>query len=397
MRADASGRPRTAGQLSRALEWAWRRGIATQPLLEPDAILDAAARRSSGKPPEEGPWIARLELLCHSLRAEADLNSFGHTVAFGQLVKLVAARARADHWLRRYPAIVDVPIEGPVLIVGQMRSGTTRVHRLLACDPHFEVNRLYDQLDPVPYQGLDVRAVRAALASKFLTIVDTALASTHPVSSREPEEDFGLQAFSMWGAQFEGQWRVPSFVRHVEGADPSDAYAEFRRLLQIQKFARKSESDRPWLLKAPQFAQDLGSILSAFPDARLVVLRREPAEVVASSASLVWHHARLMSDSVTKEEIGREWLRKTELRAQRMEAILRLHANIPRVELDYAEVSRDWQGSMAKVYEMLDRSLESTVERKMAGFIKRSVAHRGHRYRAGDFGLAEPKVAEEAA
>jgi hypothetical protein len=396
MRADASGRPRTAGQLSRALEWAWRRGVAIRPLLEPDAILDAAARRS-GIHPQAGPWHGRLELLCRSLRAEADLNSFGHTVAFGQLVKLVAARARADHWLRRYPAIVDVPIEGPVLIVGQMRSGTTRVHRLLACDPHFEVNRLYDQLDPVPYHGLDLRAVRAKLASKFLNGIDPALASTHPVSSREPEEDFGLQAFSIWGAQFEGQWRVPSFVRHVEGADPSDAYADFRRLLQIHSFARKSDPGRPWLLKAPQFAQDLDSVLSTFPDARLVILRREPAEVVASSASLVWHHARLMSDSVTKEEIGREWLRKTELRSQRMEAALRLHPNVPRVELDYAQVSRDWQGSMAKVYEMLDRSLEPKVERKMAEFIKRSVAHRGHRYRAGDFGLAEPRVAEEAA
>lgn len=282
----------------------------------------------------------------------------------------------------------------PVLIIGQMRSGTTRVHRLLAWDLHFEVNRLYDQLDPVPYSGVDLRPVRAALASKFLKVIDPALASTHPVSSQEPEEDFGLQAFSIWGAQFEGQWRIPSFVRHVEGAEHSNAYAEFRRLLQIHKFARKSDPGRPWLLKAPQFAQELHAVLSAFPDARLVVLRRDPAEVVASSASLVWHHARLMSDSVTKEEVGSEWLRKTGLRSERMEEALRLHPHIPRVELDYTEVSNDWRGAMARVYEMLDRPLETRVEKKMARFMRYSVAHRGHRYRAVDFGLAEPRVAE---
>jgi hypothetical protein len=394
MQAEIVERPRAAGHLSRALEWAWRRGIATRPDLESKAIVAAAARRS-GICPEDGSWHARLEILCRSLLSEAELNSFGHTVAFGQLVKLVAARARANRLLAKYPGVARFSVSRPVLVVGQMRSGTTRVHRLLACDPQFEVNRLYDQLDPVPYEGIDLRRARAVFASRLLKAIDPALASTHPVSSSQPEEDFGLQAFSIWGAQFEGQWRVPSFVRHLEGADPSDAYSEFRLLLQIHKFARKSDENRCWLLKAPQFAQDLDAVLSAFPDARLVVLRRDPAEVIASSASLVWHHARLMSDSVTPEEIGKEWLRKTRFRAERMENALRRHSNVERVELRYAEVSNDWRGSMAKVYAMLGRPLDNQVERKMARFVDRSVAHRNHRYRAADFGLIEPRVAEE--
>ena len=392
MRAEIVERPKAAGRLSRALEWAWKRGIATRPDLESKAIVAAAARRN-GIRPEDGPWRARLEILCRSLLSEADLNSFGHTVAFGQLVKLVACRARADLLLAKNPGIAEIPVTRPLLVVGQMRSGTTRVHRLLACDPQFEVNRLYDQLDPVPYEGIDLRRPRAAFASRFLKAIDPALASTHPVSPREPEEDFGLQGFSIWGAQFEGQWRVPSFVRHLESADPSDAYAEFRLLLRIHKFARKSDGNRCWLLKAPQFAQDLDAVLSEFPDSRLVVLRRDPADVVASSASLVWHHARLMSDSVTKEEIGREWLRKTRIRLARMEDALRRHPNIPRVDLDYSEVSDDWRGSMTKVYTMLERPLTANVEQSMARFIEKSVAHCNHRYRAADFGLTEGTIA----
>ena len=336
-------------------------------------------------------------MLCESLRTEADLNSFGHTLAYGQLVKLVAARARSDRLTAKHPAIAEIPVSRPLLVVGQMRSGTTRVHRLLACDPQFEVNRLYDQLDPVPYEGVDLRWPRAAFASRFLKAMDPALASTHPVSSGEPEEDFGFQAFSIWGAQFEGQWRVPSFVRHIEGADPSDAYAEFRLLLQIHKFARKSDQNRCWLLKAPQFAQDLDAVLSEFPDAQLVVLRRDPAEVIASSASLVWHHVRLMSDSITPEEIGHEWLRKARLRAKRMEDALRRHPNVARVELGYAEVSNDWRRSMAKIYAMIGSPLEGQVERKMERFLKRSVAHQGHRYRPADFGLNATRIAEELA
>ena len=385
-----------ARRLSRALEWAWERGFATRPVLEAENIVAAATDRA-GIRPQDGSWYGRLEILCQSLRSQADLNSFGRTVGYGQLVKLVASRARAERWTRKYPGITETPVVRPLLVVGQMRSGTTRVHRLLACDPAFEVNRLYDQLDPVPYEGIDLRRGRAALVSKFLRLIDPALASTHPVSSGEPEEDFGFQAFSIWGAQFEGQWRIPGFVQHLESADPSDSYAELLRLLQIHSLARKSGAGRPWLLKAPQFAQDLDAALTVFPDARLIILRRDPGEVVASSASLVWHHARLMSDSVTREEIGREWLRKTQLRSERMEAALRRHPDIPRVELDYADVSENWRGAMAKVYAMLGRPLEAEVEKRMAHFIDHATAHRGHRYRAADFGLCERKIAEKMA
>ena len=397
MQASFDDRPRNAGRLSRTLEWAWERGIASRPVLEPEAIVAAAANRS-GIPPEEGAWRDRLERLCQSLQSEAALNSFGHTVAFGQLVKLVAARGRAEQWIRRRPQIGATPVVAPLLIVGQMRSGTTRLHRLLACDPQFEVNRLYDQLDPVPSTGtVDVRPVRAVLAGALLRAIDPGLDSVHPTGAREPEEDFGLQAFSMWGAQFEGQWRIPSYVQHIESADPSDAYREYRGLLQLHAFARKSDPSRPWLLKAPQFAQDLEAVLDTFPDARLVVLKRDPAEVVASSASLVWHHARLMSNSVTREEIGREWLRKTQLRTDRMETALASRPNIARVELDYASVSEDWRGAILEVYELLGRPLEPSVERKMADFIHGSVAHRGHRYCAADFGLSDRQIAAEFA
>ncbi|QIK95595.1 sulfotransferase [Sphingomonas sp. HDW15A] len=387
-------RPRLVGRLSRALEWAWKRGVATRPVLETDAIVEAAASRGWGRP-QDGEWRERLNILCRSLRLEADLNSFGHTVAYGQLVKLVAARARAGRWRRAHPQIAATPVAQPLIIVGQMRSGTTRIHRLLACDPHFAVNRFYHQLDPVPPLGsIDPRSTRAVLAGALLRAIDPALASVHPTGPNQPEEDFGLQAFSIWGAQFEGQCRIPSFATFVESADPTDAYREYRNLLQLHAYADGADSCRTWLLKAPQFAQDLDAVLEAFPDARLVVLRRDPAEVVASSASLAWHHARLLSDSVTREEVGREWLRKTRLRSERMEDTLRRLPDTPRVELDYEEVSHDWRSSMARIYALLGRPLEGPVERRMSRFLDRSVGHRRHRYRAADFGLSEGQIAE---
>ncbi len=385
--------PPTPSRVSRLLDQAWSRGWATKPSLDPEHIVASAYRRERGNA-KEGPWQARLDLLCRSLRDEADLNAFGLTAAYVQLIKLVRARVRADRLLAEQPAIADRALASPVVIVGQMRSGTTRIHRLLACDRRFAVNRMFEQLDPVPYpQQFDPRLLAAAATSMGMRLGNPSLMAIHPSAPKAAEEDFGLHAFSIWGALFEGQWRVPGFARHVEQADPSDVYREFATLLRISSIHREIAPERPWLLKAPQFAQELDALLHQFPDARLIVLRRPNEQLVASGASLVWQHSRIQSDTVTREEVGHEWLRKTKLRSDRMEAALERSPDVPIVSLDYAEVSRDWRAPIGSIYDMLGWELGSETEARMARFIDRSTVHQGHRYALEDFGLDRTAVA----
>ena len=110
------------------LERAWATGWATRPALDAEAILRSAERHEGGTV-SDGPWRARLELLCHSLRDEAGLNAVGWTSAYVQLVKLVRARIRAERLLAANPEIGTRSLAPPLIIVGQMRSGTTRIVR----------------------------------------------------------------------------------------------------------------------------------------------------------------------------------------------------------------------------------------------------------------------------
>ncbi len=380
------------------LDWAWRSGLASRPSLDPDAIVAAAAKREGG-PPGDGEWRGRLEILCTALQEEASLNPLGQTMANRQLVKLVAARIRAKRWFAAHPHVLDRPLQPPVIIVGQMRSGTTRIHRLLACDPAFACNRLFEQLDPIPPLrrtfGIDRRRIEARATGVAFRWFEPALAAIHPSSADAVEEEFGLHAFSLWGPMFEGQWRVPTFARHVENADPRPVYREFAALLQLIGWTRGDDPARPWLLKAPQFSQDLDALLAQFPDARLIVLDRPAAQVVASGASLVWHHMRIQSDAVTREEIGAEWLRKTVLRGQRLRAVL--DGGVDHLALDFDAVSNDWRSAIHRIYGFLGRTLDPDVERRMARFTARSTAHHGHRYALADFGLDEGRVREALA
>jgi hypothetical protein len=374
--------------MSRLLETAWARGVAQRPSLDPESIVAAAERRERGSP-AAGAWRGRLDDLCSALVQEAQLNALGRTIAYGQLVRIVASRIRAEHWLATRPDIAGRPVVAPVVLVGQMRSGTTRAHRLLACDPAFAHTRLFETLEPVPFGvGVDRRVASAAAALAFLRLANGALRAIHPSSPFAPEEEFGLHAFSLWGAQFEGQWRVPRFAALCEqagAAEVSGVYAEFRKLLQLIGALRGDDSARPWLLKAPQFCQDLDAVVATFPGARIIRLNRAPDQVVASGASLVWNQMRIQSDAADRGAIGAEWLRKVMLRERRLDAALA--QGVEHLELDYDEVSRDWRGAMGRVYAFLDRPLTAAVEARMARFVARSTAHRGHRYALEDFGL----------
>lgn len=385
---------RLASAANRGLAGLWRTRLLPRPLLDADALEATALRGRS--PDAFGPaqeWRAPFRLLVESLRDEAALNPLGLSMAHGQIVAALRARIRAAALWQAHPEILERPIRAPVVILGPMRSGTTRLHRLLACDPRFAHTRVFESLSPVPGHGRVLKA-RASLAA--IRRFNPALAAIHPMAPHDAEEEFGLFSFSFGSAQLEAQWRVPRFTSWWESTDTSWLYREFRALLQTIGWARGEAAERPWLLKAPQFMQDLPALLRTFPDARLICLDRSLDRVVASSASLVWHQMRIQSDAVEPAWVGREWLRKTLLRIECAMEARRARPDVPQLEVTYEAMDRDWRSEIARIYVFLGEGLTPEVEARMAAYLAGARAHVGHRYSLEQFGLRRERVLRHA-
>ena len=388
---------------NRALARLWRSGLAPRPRIGAGELEATALRgepASAFGPGEE--WRAPFEILLRSLREEADLNSLGLTMAHGQVVMMLRARMRAVKLWRDHPEILERPVTAPIVILGQMRSGTTRLQRLLACDERFAFTRMYESLIPVPFGRApgtrDSRRWRARAGLALLRRLNPEIGRIHPTGPSAAEEEFGLFSFSFGSAQFEAQWRVPDFSRWWEGADTRPLYRELRTLLQTNGWYRGEAADKPWILKAPQFLQDLPALLGTFPDARLLVLERDLGTVVASTASLVWSQMRIQSDAVDKAWIGREWQRKTLLRRDRVEAALGAWPEVPRLHLSYQAMSHDWRAEIARIYEFLGIDLKESVLDRMQTYVAGERRHLGHRYSLDEFGLTagpQPDVPAE--
>lgn len=348
----------------------------------------------------EGP----MDVLLDSVQTEARLNDAGTLAAEKQFHHVLRDRLLAQMWFKRHPEILARPIRHPVVIVGPMRSGTTRLHRLLAADRRFAYLRSFETISPVPRSDFEeVMAGRKAdfrpkLASRIMKVARLAnprTLSIHPTGPWEPEEELGLLVASMWGMKHDAQWHVPTYGRWCEGEDATPAYQHMANLLRLIGWSQQESSLRPWILKTPQHMLDLPALLKVFPDARLIFTHRDPRSVVGSAASLAWNQTIIYSDHADPNTVGREWLRKTGLMADRMMAARKAVPADRIIDVRYDDMDQDWRGTMERIYAFLGLEMAGAIP-GMQRFIdrSRSLKRRPHRYSLRQFGLSEGQVLE---
>ena len=125
-------------------------GVFGPPRLDKDALLEEAAA-ATGLNDFGDRWFEKpFEVLLDSVKHEAQLNAAGEFSATKMFHHVLRDRLYTQMWFGRHPEILARPLKNPVVIVGPMRSGTTRLHRLLAADQRFAHLRSFETISPVP-------------------------------------------------------------------------------------------------------------------------------------------------------------------------------------------------------------------------------------------------------
>lgn len=379
-------------RLNRLLELAWDRGWSSRPILDANEIFRAG---TAGATPlkfvDHAEWTERLESLTSALRDEARLNPLGLTIAYGQLVRLVRQRMKLELLWQKHPEILQLPVPPPIIVLGHMRAGTTRMQRMLASDDRFSATRFCDSWHPMPPRGVDWRPAKAWAVLQLIGLLNPQFASIHPTSATATDEEIGWLGLGFSNTPFDAQWHIPSFVAANNRMDASSTYRLIKLLIQTQQWHERGRA-RPRVLKVPQFMEDIDALLSVFPEARILHVTRDPLAVVASSCSLVANQRALQSDDVDLAEIGREWLNRTVEREVIAGDRLASH-NFPVAKISYDEMEGDWRTAMTRVYNDLGLSGKDNVFNGMERFQSNPKTRHGrHHYRLEDFGLTARMV-----
>ena len=368
------------------LSHAWQRGWLPTPPLSPEVLWDTVSKgfsnprisETGGRSAEDvADFRLRLEQLCGAINAEAKLNSLGQAMAYGQLTRVIKNRLALGLLWHGRPQILATKLAPPIIVIGHMRSGTTRIHKLLASDPAHSHTRYQDAFHPVPAK-LGINRVRSALDLAMLGALNPWLQSIHPMGPREVEEELAWISAALHHSIYESQWHIPDYSTFSEARDPRPIYREFARILRTDAATRRN-AHMPRIMKVPAFSEDLPALLEQFPGARLVIATRDREAVLRSAVSLCANQMAVQSDACDLSRIEALWKHKITMREQRMAHALK-DWNGPIAHLHFDELNTDWEAAIRRCYSdlALPLNVEALAAMRKAMADSSKSAHHAH-------------------
>jgi hypothetical protein len=370
------------------------------PLLDAGDLL-AAAHQATGLTDfgEIDPHES-LQRLVQSLNSEASLTEAGAAGKRVSLIRVLCNRLLLHDALVRNPRIADEVITKPIVILGLPRSGTTKLHRMIASDPGIQKLPLWRLMYPVralshdPGNDVEQRVAATQLFVDAIKQRAPAMYAAHPMLPLEPDEEYFAMELSFQAQINTSSFHTPSYEAWLNGQNFDNWYGWLKKLLQFVQHEQRG-AGKPWILKAPHHLGYLPLLFQHFPDATIAHCHRNVLEIVPSFCALI--HASRVSTSpqASPEATGRYTLRAY---TARMRAYLRdrplaeqQHAF---VDIPYQDIVRDALTVIRRCYAAAGIPLSDAAVQAMQLWEAGNEQHKHgqHRYQLADFGLTDTEV-----
>ncbi|MGB5809395.1 MAG: sulfotransferase [Polyangiales bacterium] len=310
------------------------------------------------------------------------------------------------------PSLRRVEIKEPVFIVGHARSGTTLLHRLLVSDSaQFNFFLTYELFFPSLLQKRTLRAIgsvdrllfRSYFKNKLVAKENQLLEGTrdmHHTGLFVPEEDDFVLAAScvsgLWVALFPG---MPEFdVYYI------DDWPEKRRQRIMKAYAdgvRRqlclSGMHKTHCSKNPAFSGRVESLIERFPDARFVVLVRDPREAIPSLLKMLKKTWTAQGWSETLIERSLEGLLANSVHTylHPLETLAK-HPDTKSIVVDYRALVASPKDTVEEVYSALGLTMTPAVASALEEAQTHATDHvSAHSYELEEFGIDEEQLKEE--
>jgi hypothetical protein len=348
-----------------------------------------------------------LGVLVDSVNAEAGLSPVAESVLREELIRVLVNRLRMQADIAAHPEILDEPLLPPVFITSLPRTGSTKLHRMLAATGEFNALPFWMSYNiaPIPGGAADGGPgdPRIAAAKKHLQwIYDTAplYQQMHPQYGCEVEEelsllDNGFNSLYRWAAFL----NVPTYIEWVLGRDGVQAFRDLRLMLQYLQWQHFPGRGRRWVLKTPSLFGWEGAYARTFPGTDFVVTHRHPVKIWPSVCTLFAGVRSLYNDTDLAD------LRKQGgvVMLHNFSEALRGHlawreAYPPEKVLDvrFDEVIGDEAAVVRRILDWLDLPFTDRAAADLDAWLRMD-ARRGHSAHTGtleDFGLSPAMVCD---
>lgn len=209
-----------------------------------------------------------------------------------------------------FPAYKQQPIEKPLFILGNFRSGSTFLHRLLSRDANFTSLTIWDiYLAPSVTQKKITQFVArldnrlGGHLHRLLYAFDRATLGKiriHPISFFKPEEDENI-LLQNWDGYFTSYLfpfldELPDYIHFDQALSPDHKrriMTFYKSMLQRHLYAT---GKKYFVAKNPAFSPKIETLSEFFPDARIIYLVRNPLDMLPSTVSWINYARRQFTD-----------------------------------------------------------------------------------------------------
>ena len=395
----------------RALNSAWRstHPFGTKIKIDKDDLIKRARKLTGLNDLGTDFNVEPLDRLLWSVNKEANLHPAGRYITRERFVNLLTIRLRAEYYFKKYPEILDQELYPAWIIIGLQRTGTTKLHRLLATDPDHRVIPSWEVINPMPVSAPPsspppllgresgggaadpVRLRKAKTAVKALKLISPGFFAIHPIEIYEPEEDILLLDVSFLSTTPEAITNVPSYATWLETTDQSASYAYYVKLLKFLQWMRPA---RRWVLKTPHHLEFPDLIEKHFNDVHFIWPHRSIYESVPSFLSMVTYNQMIFSDKADTGTIARHWVRKTGYMLNKALDYRKKPGNDQKfIDIRYDELIKDSIGQLSRIYSMNGGLTQEHKNRIMMHEKEHPHQKHGvHKYSLADFGLTETDI-----
>jgi hypothetical protein len=280
--------------------------------LDIDAMIaDAVEQAGSDDLGYTGEFAGRLSAYVAAVESDTALTQLGRGTLRSRIVRLLRNRISLADLLKRYPEIESIEIEGPIIVVGMPRSGTTHLVNLLAADRRRRALPYWESQEPIPARGrgpdvygVDPRYGRARAEHDAMLANMPLVAAMHDQFPEAIEEEVELLDLDFASYILEWLARVPSWRDTYLALDQREHYAYMKKVLQALTFFRGPQT---WVLKSPQHSEQLSALMATFPDATVAFTHRDPVAVIQSTVTMMAYADRLRRRSIDPDWLIEYW------------------------------------------------------------------------------------------
>ena len=374
----------------------------TKPDLSAQVMVDAACTEigltNFGLP----AFIEAFEVHVECAAKEVHFHPMGLAGFKADMHRLLVNRLRFEEDMRLHPEILDEDISDPIIILGLVRTGTSKLQRMMSSDPHVQKLYFWRLLNPAPFPGNtpgeDPRIEVARQTSGMLAKLAPDFMTAHPTLAEDVDEELLLLEFSFKTIVHYLLTPAPGYYAWLMRQSLRDAYQDLGRLIKYLQWQDGGKRNRPWIMKSPLHLGNLDALLEVFPKATLVHCHRDVSEVIASYSRLNEVTWQMKTVQYTSQEVGQAMLKvwSTEMRKY-LQLRKKLSPKRDIFDVRYDEINRDPMPVIREIYRRAGRPLGEESVNAMLKWSHENPKDRFGKniYTLEQFGLTR-KIVEEA-